>query len=441
MKKVFIPVFLVLISTFMFSSEIQKITIENAIEMALNNNDTILLNKEYVNQYKYKLKQNMGFLPSITLEGSKNLDEKLMEIEMPAMFAGGDSTKISLDFTKNYEFALQIVQPLFTGGKILNTFKNAKLDLQLVKEKQRDSRNFLVLNIKKVFFNILVMEELLKVQKEGLLLAENNFNNIKKKYKLGMVSKYDLLRAELNVTSQQPKLLNVKKIINLLVLRFKIMLGIPENKDIVIEGKLDYNKYYLEHSKFIRKSLINRSEITQINIEQRKIKNLLKIAYAQYIPDISLIARYSYRSDLFNLDKENWTNYYTINLGINFPIFSGFKREGQIGELKVLKKVLKIKKKQIDDLTKMQVVDYCLTIEKEFENIQNALKNKKTAEEGVRIADLNYEEGLISVLELNSSYMALTGSKATYFQAVYNYNIAIAELEKISGLKINGGKS
>jgi outer membrane protein TolC len=52
---------------------------------------------------------------------------------------------------------------------------------------------------------------------------------------------------------------------------------------------------------------------------------------------------------------------------------------------------------------------------------------------------LSYKEGLISILELNTSYNALTQAKVLFLQAVYNYNIAISTLEKISGVTINGG--
>ena len=79
------------------------------------------------------------------------------------------------------------------------------------------------------------------------------------------------------------------------------------------------------------------------------------------------------------------------------------------------------------------------TISQEYETIQMGLKNMESAKEGVRIAELNYHEGMITILELNASYNDLTRAKVNYLQALYNYNIAIAELEKLTGININGG--
>lgn len=440
MKKMWIILLLVLGWQSAFSQEKMDLTLEQAIELALKNNNNYMISQEEVKQYKYRLKQNLGFLPQVTVQGSKNLDEKLMVLEMPAMVPGGEPQRISLDFTKDYEFTLQIVQPVFTGGKIWHAYQNARWDLKISREKERNARDELILNVKKLYSNILVMQELLKAHQEALDLAENNHRNVKERFELGMVSQYDLLRAELNVSSIKPNILNVRKLLDLSLFNLKIMLALPENTEPVIRGELGYHPHQLAISELVQAALQNRSEIKQMEMEARKVNNLLKIAYAQFVPDFSIIASYSYRSDLFKLTKDNWEDFYTINLGISFPIFTGFKRSAQVGELKVMKKTLKMRSRELDDATRLQVQNLVLTMRQEYENIQTGEKNIETAEEGVRIAELNYQEGMISILELNASYNELTKAKVTYLQAVYNYNIALAELEKIAGVQINGGK-
>ena len=186
MKKVFFAFVFIFMSSLVFSEEVIELSIEKAINIAVKNNYNYLISKEEVKQYKQRLKQSMGFLPSAYLEGAKNLSEKLMEIEMPPMFPGDVPKKVSLDFTKNYEFTFQIVQPLFTGGKIWHSYKNAKIDLNIAREKEKNTKDGVILNVKKLFFNIIVMEELLKAQQGAMKLAENNYNNINEKYKLGM---------------------------------------------------------------------------------------------------------------------------------------------------------------------------------------------------------------------------------------------------------------
>lgn len=420
-------------------TEPMDLTVDQAIKLALTNSTAYQISQQEVRQYRYRLLQNFGFLPEVTLQGSKILDEKLMTIEIPPLYPGGEASSVSMRFTKNYAFSFQIVQPVFTGGKIFFNYKNAELDLKLAKEKEKNSQADTILNVRKMFYNIQILQELLKAHNEAFSLAESNFNNVKKSFDLGMVSKYDLLRSELAFSSTRPDVLRVENLLETSILGLKMILGLPGTQAIRLQGELGYKPLQLELVKLLQSSLNNRSELLQLQMQKQKIDNLLKITWAQYIPNFSLVASYSYQSDNLNFTKKNWDNYYNISLGVSFPIFTGLKRSAQIGEMKVLQKIMDINVKQLSDANRLEIESKYRTINQEYETIQLGLKNMESAKEGVRIAELNYREGMITILELNSSYNELTRAKVNYLQALYNYNIAIAELEKLTGININGG--
>jgi outer membrane protein len=415
------------------------LTVDQAIKLALTNNPAYQVTQQEVRQYRYRLLQNFGFLPEVTLQGSKILDEKLMTIEIPPLYPGGEASSVSMRFTKNYAFSFQVVQPVFTGGKIYFNYKNAELDLRLAKEKEKNSRADTILNVRKMFYNIQILQELLQAHNEAFSLAESNFNNVKKSFDLGMVSKYDLLRSELAFSATRPDVLRVENLLETSILGLKLMLGLPGTQEIRLQGELGYKQLQLELVNLLQGSLKNRSELLQMQMQKQKIDNLLKITWAQYIPNFSLVASYSYQSDNFNFTKNNWDNYYNISMGVSFPIFTGLKRSAQVGEMRVLQKIMDLNVKQLSDANRLEIESKYRTINQEYENIQLGLKNVESAKEGVRIAELNYHEGMITILELNSSYNELTRAKVNYLQALYNYNIAIAELEKITGINLNGG--
>ena len=415
------------------------LTVDQAVKLALANNSAYRISELEVKQYRYRLLQNFGFLPEVTLQGSKILDEKLMTIEIPPFYPGADPTKATLRFQKNYAFSFQVVQPVFTGGKIFFNYKNAELDLRLAKEKEKNSRADTILNVRKMFYNIQILQELLKAHQEAFSLAESNYTNVKKSFDLGMVSKYDLLRSELAFSAIKPDVLRVESLLETSFLGLKLMIGLPAGREVRLQGELGYQPVQLELVKLLQSSLKNRSELLQLQMQRQKIDNLLKIAWAQYIPNFSLIATYSYQSDLLKFNKKNWDDYFNISLGVSFPIFTGLKRSAQIGEMRVLQKIMDLNVKQLNEANQLEIESKYRSITQEYENIQLGQKNMESATEGVRIAELNYREGMITILELNSSYNELTRAKVNYLQALYNYNIAIAELEKLTGVDINGG--
>ena len=118
-----------------------------------------------------------------------------MTIEIPPLFPGASHPVFPCASQRITPSPFQIVQPVFTGGKIFFNYKNAELDLRLAKEREKNSRADTILNVRKAFYNIQIMQELLKAHQEAYGLAENNFNNVKNSFDLGMASQYDLLRA------------------------------------------------------------------------------------------------------------------------------------------------------------------------------------------------------------------------------------------------------
>ncbi|MDY0297988.1 MAG: TolC family protein [Acidobacteriota bacterium] len=417
-----------------------ELTLDQSLKMALENNNAYEIQRQQVRMAKFRLRQSMGFLPSVSLSGAKNLDEKLMVLEMPAMIPGGDPTEVTLDFTMDYEFTFQIVQPVFTGGKIWNAFRNARLDVELSKEKAAAGKDELVLNVTKTFHNLLVLRELENAHREARELAERNLKNVAVRNELGMVPRYDLLRAQLNLRSTEPDLLNVRKLIRITRENLRHAVGLPPGTEVRASGELDYRKLNLDMTELVREALENRTEIRQLELERRKAANMLKMAYAAFLPDMSIVAQYNYRSNAFRFTEGNWNDYYTINLSVSLPIFTGLKRSGQVGELRVLNKSLRLQAEQLDETTRIQIQNLCLTMEQEYQNILSAEKNVETATEGVRIAELNYEEGMITILELNASYNSLTQAKVARLQAIYNYTVAATELEKLTGTRLNGGE-
>ncbi len=424
---------LLTVSIFPREGQAVELTIEKAIGLALENNADYLISKHEVGQSKARLRQNLGFLPQVTLEGTKTLNEKLMEIEI-SPFGGSDGNqRVTLDFTMDYEFTFQIVQPLFSGGKILFNLKNAGLDVQIAKERFNYARAQLTVDVKKVFYNILVLKELREAHLEALKTSEANLRSVGERYNNGLVPKFDVLRAELSVASVKPNLLKIEKMLKLSHLNLKSMIGLPEDTEVTLVGELNRGTFELELKDVSNAARQNNSDIRQMDMQLKKAANLLKIAYGQFLPDISFAASYSYRSNTFNLEKSNWEDYYTVALGVKVPIFTGLKRSGKIGELKVLGKIMALKSQKVNDDTRLQVQDLFMTIEEEYENMKAGLKNIEMAGEGVKMAESAYHEGLISILELNSSNTELVKAKVDYIQALYNYNTAVFELEKVSG--------
>ncbi len=435
-KKYCLILFVLLFAAnFSFSQEKRILTLSDSLNIALQQNPYHLASQKKVDAAKSGVREAVsGFLPSLNAQGLYTLDEKAMELEFPSMIPGQPPQRVEIDFTRDYQFTMSLSVPLFTGGRLISGFKQANYNLDAAKEAVRQSRHTTVFNTKRVFYGILLAEEFVKVSEEAVALAEKLHNNIKIQYEVGMASQFDLLRSEVQLANLKPQLIKARNNLNIMKLNLKTILGMDQNKEIEIQGKLTYEAVEPELDACLVKAMQNRPELKQLGFHKRIAGEGLKIARAAGLPSVAISGQYNYWADKLNFNKNNWSNFYQMNLTMSIPIFNGFATGARVGQAKAAIKELEFNRKGLVDMLKFEVRQAILKINEAKESLLSQEKNVEQAEESLRIADLNFKEGLITMLDYNQAQSALTQAKTNYSQALYDYEVALAELDKAMGV-------
>lgn len=96
-------------------------------------------------------------------------------------------------------------------------------------------------------------------------------------------------------------------------------------------------------------------------------------------------------------------------------------------------KQLEYSQKGLADMIKLEVQESILNLRQARESLQSQEKNVEQAREAVRIAELNFAEGLATNLDVSSAQVALSQARTNLSQALYDYAIALAQIEKAVG--------
>jgi outer membrane protein TolC len=160
---------------------------------------------------------------------------------------------------------------------------------------------------------------------------------------------------------------------------------------------------------------------------------MLKMARGAHFPALGLAGQYNYWGNQFKFGKDNWESYYSINLVLAFPIFDGFLNSAKVGESKAMVRQLEYSQKGMSEMVKFEVREAILNLQQAKEALSSQGKTVEEAQEAVRIAELNYKEGLATNLDVSSAHVALSQARTNYSQALYDCVIALAQLEKATG--------
>ncbi|MCK4430734.1 MAG: TolC family protein, partial [Candidatus Aminicenantes bacterium] len=178
-------------------------------------------------------------------------------------------------------------------------------------------------------------------------------------------------------------------------------------------------------------------EISQLRYQKQMAGEALKLARAVNLPTLALAGTYNFWADKLNFRKDIWQSYYAVNLVLTVPLFNGFTTSARVAQSKAMIKEIELIRKGLRDVVKFEVRQAILRIKEAKESLLSQEKNVEQAQESLRIAELNFSEGLATTLDVSSVQAALSQAKTNYSQALYDYVISLAELDKAMGVGWN----
>lgn len=435
-QKVFFATFVLLSWTLLsFPQDKLTLTLDKSIRLALTQNPYHLATEERVDAaYSMVRQAASGFLPSLNAQGQHTLDEKVMELEFPSFIPGQPPQRVEIDFTRDYQFSMSLSLPLFTSGRLTSGFKQAKYNLESTKESVRQSKHLTVFSTKRAFYGHLLAKEFVSVAEEAVRVAEENLENVKNMYEVGMASKMDLLRSEVRLTNMQPEVIAAKNNLRITELNLKTVMGLDLAQPVQIEGNLSYEPFEPNVEECIATAMAHRPEVRQLDFRRKMAGEALKFARAGFFPSLALSGTYSFWADKLNFQKNTWSSFYAINLVLNVPVFNGFKESAQIAQSRSAIREIELNQKALQDAVEFEVRQAVLMLSEAKETLFSQEKNIEQAKESLRITQLNFAEGMATTLDVISAEAAYSQAQVNYSQALYKYVVAVAELDRAMGV-------
>lgn len=401
-----------------------RITLQDAVRIALSDNPTIkVAGQEILLKKEARREAYAGLFPEASLVGSYSRAIKKQSFAMM-----GEVIEVGTDNT--YSGGLSVSLPVFAPA-LYKSISLTSTDVNLAVEKSRASRLDMVNQVTKAFFQC--YEVLLKSYKQ----SEDNYNVVKAKYEQGTVSEYDKISADVQMRSLKPTVVSARNGVNLANLQLKVLMGMESDVKVAVEGNLkDY-----EMSMFTRQAmprpdnLTNNSTLKQLELNALQLKQTLKLQYTNFMPTLSASFQYMYTSmnDNFKFKEYDWRPYSTIGLNLSIPLFKG-SNFTQLKQTRIQMKQLEENRINTERQLTMQATGYLDNMAASTEQVVSNKEAVFQAEKGRTIAEKRYEVGKGTILELNSSEVALTEAQLTYNQSIYDYLVAKADLDLVLGI-------
>ena len=431
-KPVLTLALLIMMATSANAQDTLRITLKDAIQIALSENPTIKVADQEIELKKEANREVIwGLLPEVNMVGNFNHTiEKQSFAIMGQIMRVGTLNNASGGFTASL--------PVFAPA-LYQSMKLTKKDVELAMEKARSSRLDMVNQITKAFYQLLLAQDSYEVLKKSYKQSEDNFNVVDAKFQQGKVSEYDKISAEVQMRSLKPTVVSAANGVNLAMLQLKVLMGMESEIPVVIDGNLkDY-----EMAMFTRQAQPRPADIVggnttlrQLDMNQEMLKRNLKLKYTNFMPNLALSFQFMYTSmsENWKVFDYTWTPYSTVGLSLSIPLFKG-GNFSQVKQAKLQLKQLDQTRINTERQLKMQAQSYLNSMSASTEQVVSNKEAVLQAVKGRSIAEKRYEVGRGTILELNSSEVALTQAELTYNQSIYDYLVAKADLDLVMGVE------
>jgi outer membrane protein len=363
-----------------------------------------------------------------------------------ALMGSGDSTSgpppdIRLKTKRGTEntanASIDINQPLYTGGKLGIALELAKIYSEISKLGLKVTWEELRLALVRIFYGALLTEEYMAVSNEAITQAERHYRQAQNLFDQGMVSEYDLIRANVAVANLRPQVLEAETARDMAYKGLLHMIGMDIDSEVELTGNLEITpENLLDYDAAVKAAMSNRDEFTQLGLQAEMYEGQYKIEkHSTLWPNVILNMKYETmaQADDMNISKYEFLGGFGGSLIVQIPLFDGFASKHKAETALINKRSVYRQRELLERGVKIQVFEAQGNYRKATERLKAARETLSQATRGSEIAEVRYKEGVGTQLELLDSELQVNNSKVNVLQAQYDLRVAEATFRRAMG--------
>lgn len=415
------------------------LTLQDAINIAMENNKDILIAKEDINKSNAQVREAYsGVFPQLSLSAqySRNVELPVLFIPPNSPFNPSNQTQtIALGANNNYNATLSLHQTLFDPrlGAAIQIARRYKKYSTLG---SRVTREEVTLDVKKAFYSVLLMQKLVNVSQQGYDLSKANYENVQKLYDQGAAAEYDLLRSQVQVANTEPVLIQAQNNYELAKSNLKNLLNLDLSTDVEVQGEFRFEEIGREQMEAANRNALNaNTTLRQMKIQASILKKNISVEKAAYYPSLSAFGAYQYQTqdNTFNIGNYKWVKTLNVGLQLSFSLFDGFGRKARVDQAYVDLRKLQYSIGKLEEGLNIQIQQAQMNMEEAKKRILAQQKSLDQAQKALQIAETRYKSGVGTQLEVLDTQTALTQTRTNYTRAIYDYLVAKAQWERLVG--------
>jgi outer membrane protein TolC len=347
------------------------------------------------------------------------------------------SQQVEVGLTNWYAVSLDLSQPLYSFGRIEEGIRQAELGQAISRNQKEKRRREVILEVKKGFYQFLLAREVGKLVNEAEARAGVVVRMVKIDYETSIPEKeqkgttrLDYLKAKNFHSELRARLSETGKNVKLAALALKMAVGLKMDESLGIVGTpLELMPMPSPDAAAAKETTRDKNlDLKTTELGVQFLDSRRKAARAEYFPKVGLQGQFMYPEDRFGT-KNAWY----LGVGLTMPIFDGFLNKAKVGQAEAQFQKARGQRHLLESALSAQVDHLHSTLVELGERIGILRAAIQEAQERVQLASDGYAAGMTEYDELLFAQRTELEMKTAYLQSLFLYQLALSELEFVSG--------
>ena len=387
-----------------------ELTLDKAIEIAKKNNYKIIYLDQEVKAKKFsKGAHTSQYFPQVGLN-----------VIFPFI---GRSSSLTID------------QLVFDFGKLNQRINSGKYMIKAMEYQNATEQDEILSKVSENYYKILKVQNLIKLIENQVTTNKTRLEQAKAFLTAGRISALEVTARSLDVDQSELEAIKLKGNLEKLEEDLFNLLGVPKPREISYSSNLQYSKVDLNADLIIESNLNYLNAIKSAEMKILSLKSMISALKRDFLPNI--IARAAYRFEGKGVPDSDKDNDLVGGMGLRWELFQGGRTYYQIQEHKAMLNSsiarLNLLKRDIGSKIRFGVID----ADTDFYKIDVLKRSVKAAKSNYEYIKTNYTLGEKSMVELLEAEDLLSEQETEYQNAIYDYKIKVARIERIAGVVIS----
>ena len=433
-----IAVLTALSATTQHAAETRRLTLAEAVHLALTQNHTLKIARlKVIENEQKKAGQRSAYFPTIKNESNILHVTELQGIAIPAGAFGSAGGALVPGRTVNlpqgqrtlFSSGTQLSQPLTQLIRIHEANRIAAADVAISRDDLKKAETEVALQVQTLFFGILIARLQKQAAEQETAYATERLRESEDDVSKGNALKVAAVQGKAGLLESRQSVLTADLQLSDLNAELNDLLGLPLDTQLELDPAVPSSFELRSREEYLQTAWSENPEILAAEDAMRKAKAGVAAAKSAYIPDVTAFARQSYQDGVPFLVR----NFGTFGVNLTYDVFDFGKRRAAVHEREAQLAQAEENQRRLKDQVAVIIQRDYDKLERTRNLVGVAKQVLELRQESERLAQNQLSQGVVLISDRRQSSAATYKAQADYLQASLGYLLAWAELEQAVG--------